>query len=293
MAKPVNWFPGHMARTLRIMGERMKLVDLVIETCDARIPVSSRNPEFDPVIGNKPRILVLGKRDLADPAVTEEWVRWYAAKGLYPIASDNTNRKEADRVRQASLNLCRDVIERAQARGRSQRPLRAMVVGIPNTGKSTLINTLAGRSVAQTEDRPGVTRAPQWVRTKAGLELMDMPGALWPNLGAYRQKLHLAVTGAIRDEVLDIEEIAYGALEVLARRYPDQLAERFGSYDAGMPLPELFEFLARKRGCIRSGGKADMRRFSVMLLDELRGGRVGSLSLETPEEDGDRRSGES
>lgn len=283
MAQTVNWFPGHMARTLRTIGERLRQVDVVIEICDARIPKSSRNPELDRLIGDKPRILLLGKEDLADPSATAEWISYYRHVGLTAIACDSTKRPGAERIRKACLELCADRISRAKERGRIYRPARAMVVGIPNTGKSTLINTLAGRSAAKTEDRPGITRAPQWVRTAEGLELMDMPGVLWADLGSRDRQLHLAATGAIKDDVIDVGEIASETLGILILLYPKFVRERYKAEDLEQPMPDLLDDLARRRGCVLSGGRIDQARFATLLLDELRAGRIGRISLERPE----------
>ncbi len=284
MSQTVNWFPGHMAKTLRTIGEKLRLVDAVIETCDARIPMSSRNPELDKLIGDKPRLLLLGKEDLADPAVTAEWIAYFKHMGISAVACDNTKRSGVERIRKACLEMSADRISRAHEKGRVFRPARAMVVGIPNTGKSTLINSLSGRAAARTEDRPGVTRAPQWVRTTDGLELMDMPGVLWPALGERTRQLHLAATGAIKDDILDVEEIAEDTLATLIRLYPAAVVERYKADDLELPIHEQLDELARKRGCILSGGRVDRARFATLLLDEFRSGRIGRLSLESPEQ---------
>ena len=282
MSQAVNWFPGHMAKTLRAIADKLQQVDAVIETCDARIPLSSRNPELDRLIGDKPRLLVLGKEDLADPAATTEWIAYYTHLGVKAIACDSTRKPGAERIRKAVLELCADRINRAMDKGRVYRPARAMVVGIPNTGKSTLINTLAGRSAARTEDRPGITRSPQWVRTQDSLELMDMPGVLWPDLGNRERQLHLAATGAIKDDILDIEEIAEETLAILLRLYPTAIRERYKAESLDIPIQELLEDLARRRGCVLSGNRIDRARFATLLLDELRAGRIGRISLERP-----------
>ncbi|MBP7401861.1 MAG: ribosome biogenesis GTPase YlqF [Clostridia bacterium] len=283
MAQTVNWFPGHMAKTLRAIGDRLRQVDAVIETCDARIPVSSRNPELDRLIGDKPRLLLLGKEDLADPVVTAEWIAYFRHMGIPAVACDNTRRNGVDSVRRACLEMSADRIARAREKGRVFRPARAMVVGIPNTGKSTLINSLAGRASTRTEDRPGVTRNPQWVRTEDGLELMDMPGVLWADLGDRTKQMHLAATGAIKDDILDIEEIAEETLADLIRTYPAAVTARYKAERLDLPIHEQLDDLARRRGCILSGGRVDRARFAAVLLDELRSGRIGRISLERPE----------
>ncbi len=280
----INWFPGHMAKALRTIGERLRQVDAVIETCDARIPASSRNPHLDEVIGDKPRLLVLSKEDLADANITRQWVAYFRNQGLFAVACDSTKRNRVEAVRTACLKLSAERIARAAQKGRLNRPARAMVVGIPNTGKSTLINSLAGRAVARVEDRPGITRAPQWIRTGGRLELMDMPGVLWADLGDRARQIHLAATGAVKDEILDLPQIARETLALLTQLYPEALQARYKTESLALPVEELFDALARRRGCILSGGRIDHMRFATMLLDDLRAGRMGRISLERPPE---------
>lgn len=307
----INWFPGHMAKTLRKMKDQVKLVDLVIETCDARIPESSRNPELSKLIGDKPRILVLNKSDLADPDATRAWIAYYERLGLQVLAIDSTRRNGPDLVQDAAIALMQDKIDRSRERGRLFQPVRVMIAGIPNTGKSTLINTLVRRKAAQAQDKPGVTRSAAWVRSSGQLELLDTPGVLWPKLGSRSSQIALAATGAIRDVVLDLEEVAARIMFLLQAHYPHLLAERYGigsgasaanepgaaedaQQDADEPMlttdPELaeghalLEAAARKRGFLQSGGRVDTARFAVIFLDELRGGRIGRISLEWPPE---------
>lgn len=278
----VNWFPGHMAKTLRELKDHMKLVDMVIETCDARIPESSRNPELYRLLGQKPRILVLNKADLADPAVTNRWIAWYKQSGIIAIACDSTRRNGLSEINKAAQALNQHKTDRAMAKGRLFRPIRILVVGIPNTGKSTLINALCGRKLAKTADKPGVTRQTSWIRSGGKLELMDSPGVLWPKLGDSLNQLRLASTGAIRDEILPIEEIAAGALALLAQSYPALIKERYRLEDISLSGDELLVQAARLRGCLLSGGKIDTMRFAVLFLDELRAGKIGRISLEQP-----------
>lgn len=287
MAQDINWFPGHMRKTLNELGEQLKLVDIVIETCDARIPFSSRNPELHKIISNKPVIVVLNKSDLADPDMTNKWISKFKSEGYFATACDSTHRKGLDRVIALSEEACKDKLQRAREKGRIGRPVRAMVVGVPNTGKSTLINALSGRKAAETGDRPGVTKSSKWVKTDGILELMDMPGVLWPRINSNRSKLLLAATGAIKDEVNDILEIGYQTMLLLNERYPVELAERFkvapkDDEDYIWDDYERFQEMARKRGCILSGGRIDEDRFARLLLDDLRSGRIGRLTLEDP-----------
>ena len=293
----INWFPGHMAKTLREMKDHLRQVDLVIETCDARIPESSRNPELSRLIGGKPRILLLNKADLADPEATRAWMAWYLQKGITVFASDSTRRTDAERIREAALDLMKDKIERAKSKGRLFQPVRAMVAGIPNTGKSTLINTLAKKRIAQAQDRPGVTRNASWIRSAGQLELLDTPGVLWPKIDNRDSQLVLAATGAIRDVVLDLEDVACRTMDLLFHHYPQLLAERYGvgqtdlenGDDSMLALDEsavrgyrLLRAAAMRRGCLLPGGRVDTARFAILFLDELRGGKIGRITLEWP-----------
>ena len=278
----INWFPGHMAKTLRELKTYLKMVDLVIETCDARIPESSRNPELHRLLGQKPRILVLNKADLADRSVTDSWIAWYRNKGLTAISCDSLHKSGLKELEKACQDLVRHKTERALAKGRLTIPIRALVAGIPNTGKSTLINGLCGRKLAKTADKPGVTRHISWIRTGGQLELLDSPGILWPRLGDDRSKLLLAATGAIRDELLPVEDVTVASLQLLADEYPEMLRERYKMNDVAAPGIDLLEQAARLRGCLLPGGRLDTLRFSTLFLDELRAGKIGRISLEKP-----------
>ena len=285
--KSINWFPGHMRKALNDVQENLKLVDIVFETCDARIPFSSRNPELDKIIGNKPRVVILNKSDLADPSVTKDWIEHFRSQGVSAVALESTRKKGLDDLIKESRKLCSDILEKAASKGRIGRPIRAMVVGVPNTGKSTLINALCGRKVAVTGDKPGVTRAPKWVKTDGQLELMDMPGVLWPKIQTKRSQLVLTATGAVKQEVTDSVEIAYETIKILLDRYPNELCERF---KIAPPDDEEFIYddydrfleMARKRGCIMSGGTVDEDRFAKVFLDDLRQARIGRITLEVP-----------
>lgn len=279
----VNWFPGHMAKTLREMRDQVKQVDLVIETCDARIPESSRNPELDRLLGQKPRILVLNKADLADPIKTARWISFYQKKNIPVLAAEGNRRASLDPLKKLILEMNQHKIDNAMAKGRLIRPIRVMVAGIPNTGKSTIINALTGKKAAQTADRPGVTRSAKWAKAGNELELLDTPGVLWPKLGSPSSQRRLAASGAIKDDVLPIEEIAMEVLFDLSLDYPKQIMERY-KLDTleGEPLA-LMEAACKKRGCILPGNRLDYTRFAVLFLDELRGGKIGRITLEKPE----------
>ena len=291
MASEINWFPGHMTKALRTMTEQIKNVDMVIETCDARIPISSRNPELNSILQNRRRLLVLNKADLAEDSATEEWISWYREQGIIAIPSDASHRKGLDRIRLASRELCADVLKRAHDRGRIGRPIRAMVVGIPNSGKSTLINALCNRKIAVTGDRPGVTRGFQWAKSDSSMELMDMPGVLWPNLGSRRNQICLTITGAVKPEIVDMTSFAYDGLNLLMKLYPKETSARYLLALPGTPgyvedAYERFLLAAKNRGCILSGGRIDEERFSVLFLDDFKSGRIGKMTLERPEKPG-------
>lgn len=276
----VNWFPGHMTKALRNIKEAIQLVDILIETCDARIPQSSRNPELAKIAPHKPRLVVYNKADLADPEQTKIWLE-NKEEGTVSLSMNALHKEGLPALLKACRELCQEKIERAENRGRMNRPIRAMLVGIPNTGKSTLINAMSGKRAAETSDRPGVTRAPKWIRTEQ-LELMDMPGVLWPKLGTQEAMLNLAATGAVKDDVIDIEEIAYLLMQKLCGIYPQAMMNRFSlnTEDLSKDPYELFCHLAKKRGCILSGGRLDLRRFSILFVDEFRAGKIGRISLE-------------
>lgn len=293
MANNINWFPGHMRKALNETGERLKLVDVVYETADCRIPFSSRNPELDKVIGDKPRIVVLNKADLADPAKTARWIDFLSSRGTPAVALESTHKKGFDKLNQLTMELVEDKLSKAAEKGRIGRPVRAMVVGAPNTGKSTLINALAGKKAAVTGDRPGVTRDFKWIMTGGRLELMDMPGVLWPRISTKRSAVCLQACGSIKDEVTEVTETAYDIMKLLIELYPKLMEERYGvpvkieeaDEDMGYsdPYYALFLAMGKKRGCVMSGGRVDEERFARTLLTDLREGRIGRITLEDPE----------
>ena len=293
MSSDINWFPGHMRKALNDTKALLPQVDMVIETCDARIPFASRNPELSNIIGNKPRLIVLNKADLADPAKTSQWVEALRKDNTVAVAVEATNRKGLDKVVSESVKLCKDILERAEAKGRTGRPVRAMVVGVPNTGKSTLINALAGRKAAVTGNKPGVTRDPKWIKTSGRLELMDMPGVLWPKIQSHRMGVCLSAAGSVKDEVNDLVAVAYDTMKMLNDLYPQLMEDRYGidlsefeatadEFGYSDKDYELFLEMAKKRGCIMSGGRIDEDRFAKLLLDDFRTGRIGRISLEIP-----------
>ena len=271
----IQWFPGHMAKTRRVMKESLGLVDIVVELRDARIPKSSRNPEIEKIVGDKPRLVVFNKADIADPAVTKMWQDYYKSHGVRTLALDCRSGKGLKEL----------VPAKRRARGMESRPIRMMIVGVPNVGKSSLINRLAGGKKVKVEDRPGVTRGKQWVRLENGIELLDMPGVLWPKFDDKQVGERLAYTGAIKDDVYDLEWVAMRFLALLRERYPQLLEERFkvtAEESADLEPYDLLELVGRKRGMMMSGGVVNTERAAITVLDEFRSGKIGRISLERP-----------
>ena len=280
----VQWFPGHMAKTRRLIKESLPFVDLVTEIVDARIPMSSSNPELEEMIGNKPRIVLLNKCDVADEKATQLWVDFYKTKGIYAIPVDCRTGKGLNAYLPLVRNVLKDKIRRNAEKGMVGKPLRVMVVGIPNTGKSSFINRMAGRNRAKVADKPGVTRSNSWFAVGSGIELLDTPGVLWPKFEDKAVGDKLAFIGSIKDEILDTETMALRLITFLKDDYPERLAERFKITDFGdKENYEVLEMIGRKRGMLISGGEIDYERASVMLLDEYRAGKLGRLTLEFPE----------
>ena len=280
----IQWYPGHMTKTRRQIEADLKQVDAVCEIVDARIPMSSRNPDIDAICGSKPRILVLNRMDLADPNATKQWAAYFKNKGMSVIATDCKTRKGIGDFVPAARAACAEKLERDAKRGMN-RPLRVMVVGIPNVGKSTLINQISGRKGAKAENRPGVTRGKQWVTVDSGLQLLDTPGILWPKFEDPEVGMMLAYTGAVKEGVIDLEELACRLMELLHKYYPQTLLERY-KVDAPADIPgwQLVEIAGRNRGFLVSGGEVNTERMSKVLLDEFRSGKLGKFTLEMPEE---------
>lgn len=285
----IQWFPGHMAKTRRLIQDQVKLVDLVVELVDARIPQSSRNPELPKWIGEKRRLLLLNKCDAADPGITARWLRYYEENGIPALAIDAKSGKGVQQFLPKVREILADVIERRAQKGMVGRPLRMMIAGIPNVGKSSFINRVAKEKRAKVEDRPGVTTGKQWIAVAKDVDLMDTPGVLWPKFEDPAVGEKLAFTGAVKDQVVDVELLAMRLLGLLREEYPQLLLQRYKlepGQTEGLEDYELLELLGRKRGMLISGGEVDTLRAATMLLDEYRGGKLGRLSLEVPPKKG-------
>ncbi len=281
----LSWFPGHMTKTRRMIEAELSNMDAVCEIVDARIPLSSRNPDLDELTAGKPRLVVLNRIDQADDAATKRWAAWFRARGYAVLEADAKSGAGVKQFSAAVRTLLRDKIAAYEGKGQVGRVLRVMVLGIPNVGKSTFINKVSGRKTAKAEDRPGVTRTKQWVPVDKTLELLDTPGVLWPKFEDPEVGIRLAFTGAIRDEVVDIEELAMRLMDYLAAHYPAPLAERYKiTIEDGEDGWALVEKAGRKRGFLISGGEVDTERMSRILLDEFRGGKLGRFTLEEPPE---------
>ena len=284
-AQSIQWFPGHMAKTRRKIQEDIKLVDVVAELLDARVPQSSSNPVLRDIIQRKPKVVLLNKSDMADPAQTSKWVSYYASQGEKAIPLESKTGKGLGAFYPTVWEVLKPQIEAWEKKGMVGRPIRVMVVGIPNVGKSTFINKVAKKKSAKASDRPGVTRGKQWITVDQGLELLDTPGILWPKFEDETIGLHLAFTGAVRDAIMDVETLACHLIELLAQRKPEALTARFKiTPQAGQSGWDLLEAGGRKRGFLISGGEVDLERMANILLDEFRGGKLGRITLELPQD---------
>ncbi len=284
-APSIQWFPGHMAKTRRLIKECLPLVDAVAEIRDARIVLSSKNPEIDKLIGNKKRIIILNKTDFADSETTKKWCDYYASKGIKVVCTDSRSGKGVNKFAPAVREVLKEKLEIRKNKGMATKSLRIMVVGIPNVGKSSFINRLAKGKKAKVEDRPGVTKGIQWVEVDSSLELLDMPGMLWPKFENQTVSEHLAFTGAVKDDVMDIELLAVRFLELMAKKCPELISERYSI--EGFENDEGYDILikiAKKRGMLISGGEVNTERAAITVIDEFRAGKIGNVSLESPED---------
>ena len=279
--KQIQWFPGHMARARRILSENLALVDVVVEIVDARIPFSSRNPEIDRILGQKPRVIIVNKKDLSDPKMNGFWKNYYASKGIKVYYTDCKSGNGVKDVITAVKEAKAEKFKKYEAIGRKPPVIKVMTVGIPNVGKSSLINRIVGKNVAVTGDKPGVTRNKQWLRINPEIMLLDTPGLLWPKFEDKRCAYRLAATGAIKNDVLDVQDIAIFLLEYLTENYPETVAEKYGIKKEDIKLPtDYLEICGRRRGCLIKGGEVDMYRAAGIALDDFRGGKLGKITLD-------------
>lgn len=281
----INWFPGHMRKTQREIKENLKLVDAVIEIRDARTPRSSANPDIDNLLQGKPRIILLNKSDLTDSKTTKEWIKYLTKEEVRVLEVNCLKGDGLNAIKPALLDLLKEKHDRLKAKGMVKIITRVMVVGIPNVGKSTFINKMARNNIAKTGDKPGVTKSKQWIKTSIGIELLDTPGVLWPKFEDDNTALNLAFTGAIKDEIMDIEELALKLVERLQNTYGKELKERYKLNEIFENPIDTLDAIGKKRGTLISGGQIDYNRLAVILLDEFRGGKIGKISLESPLEE--------
>ncbi len=280
----IQWFPGHMARARREVTEKLKLVDIVFELVDARIPQSSSNPMLKDIIQNKPRLVLLNKADIADQTITDEWIDYYMERKQLALAVNSHSRSSVQAIVKSSQEILHEKFERMRARGRKPRAIRAMIVGIPNVGKSTLINRLAGRNIAKTGNNPGVTKAQQWIKVGKELELLDTPGILWPKFDDEKVGYKLALTGAIKDSILNLQDIALFGLQFLRKRYPDRLKERYQLEQIPEDIGDLFYQIGEKRGCLMAGGVINEEKTAEIIMKDIRSQKFGLLSMEIPQD---------
>ena len=280
----INWYPGHMKKTKEMVQNNLKLVDVVIELLDARIPLSSKNPEIDKLAQNKPRVVVLNKSDLSDKAKLNKWISYYQSKGIKAIPVDTLKGNGVNKIVEECKNATKEKMDALKEKGRKERAIRVMIVGVPNVGKSSLINKLTGRKSTQTGDRPGVTKGKQWVRLKGNLELLDTPGILWPKFEDQKIALNLAFTRAIKDEILDIDTLGLKFIEKMSEIEPEKLKARYKLDSLGEEPLKTMEMIGRKRGFILGRNELDYTRIAKTVLNEFREGKLGQITLEVPED---------
>ena len=280
----INWYPGHMKKTRDLVRNNLKLVDVVVELLDSRIPFSSRNPDIDNLAGNKPRVVILNKCDLADRAKIDKWIKYYKDRGIKAIPVDTLKGVGLNKLVDECRNAVKDKMDALKEKGRKERPIRIMIVGIPNVGKSSIINKLTGRKSTVTGDRPGVTKGKQWVRLKGNLELLDTPGILWPKFEDQDVALNLAFCRAIKDEILDVETLALRLIGKLMEIEPEKLKARYKLEELGDRDIETMDMICRKRGFIMGNKELDYTRIATTVLNEFRDGKIGKITLEVPED---------
>ncbi|MGM0948514.1 MAG: ribosome biogenesis GTPase YlqF [Bacillota bacterium] len=278
----IQWFPGHMAKARREVTEKLKLIDIVYELVDARIPMSSRNPMIEDILKNKPRIMLLNKADKADAAVTQQWKQHFENQGIRSLSINSVNGQGLNEIVPASKEILQEKFDRMRAKGVKPRAIRALIIGIPNVGKSTLINRLAKKNIAKTGDRPGITTSQQWVKVGKELELLDTPGILWPKFEDELVGLRLAITGAIKDTILNLQDVAVFGLRFLEEHYPERLKERYSLDEIPEDIAELFDAIGEKRGCLMSGGLINYDKTTEVIIRDIRTEKFGRLSFEQP-----------
>jgi ribosome biogenesis GTPase A len=283
-ALTIQWFPGHMAKARREVTEKLKLVDIIFELIDARIPYSSRNPMIDEIIQHKPRLVLLNKADMADKEATKEWIAFFAEQGMKALAVNAQAGEGLKEIVQASKEILRDKFDRLRAKGVKPRAIRAMIVGIPNAGKSTLINRLAKKNIAKTGNTPGVTKSQQWIKVGKEMELLDTTGILWPKFEDQEVGMKLAITGAIKDTLLNLQDLAVYSLRFLEREYPERLRERYKFSDIPDDVVALFDHIGTLRGCLTGGALVDYDKVAELVIREIRTEKFGPLSFERPKD---------
>ncbi|QEO62120.1 ribosome biogenesis GTPase YlqF [Bacillus altitudinis] len=279
----IQWFPGHMAKARREVTEKLKLIDIVFELTDARIPMSSRNPMIEEILQNKPKIMLLNKADKADPRMTKEWRAHFEAQGVRSLAINSVDGQGLNQIITTSKEILKEKFDRMKAKGVKPRAIRALIIGIPNVGKSTLINRLAKKNIAKTGDRPGITTSQQWVKVGKELELLDTPGILWPKFEDEQVGLRLAVTGAIKDSIINLQDVAVYALRFLEEHYPERLKKRYDLAEIPEDTVELFDAIGTKRGCLMSGGFINYDKTTEIIIRDIRTEKFGPLTFEKPE----------
>lgn len=278
----IQWYPGHMLKAKKEIIAKLKLIDVIIEMVDARLPRSSKNPMLDEIISNKPRLIILNKADLADQKITEQWISYYQKQNQSALTVNSKSGKNINKIPGECTKLVANMISKRLEKGMNTRSIRALIAGIPNVGKSSLINRLANKNVTNTGDRPGITRHNQWIKVKKQFELLDTPGILWPKFDDQQIGYRLAATGAIKDTIFDLQEVALFVINFLNNHYSDRIQKRYQLADTAADPIRVLEEIAKKRGCFHSGGKLDYDKASLLLLRELRSGHLGTISFEAP-----------
>jgi len=281
--KNINWYPGHMTKAKRMMQENIKLIDIIIELVDARLPLSSKNPDIDALSNGKYRLVLLGKKDMADEAITKKWLEYFENSGIRALAIDSRSRRDMKQITDVIMEQCKEKIERDRRKGIKNRPIRAMVAGVPNVGKSTFINSFAGRAVTKTGNKPGVTKGKQWIKLSKSVELLDTPGLLWPKFEDQNVAARLALSGSINDDILDIYDLSIRFADFMSSNYPKYFSDRYG-LSSDMAADQLIEEVGLQRGCLEKGGTVNKDKAAKALLDDFRSLKLGRISLERPDD---------